>query len=135
MTPGTLLVRFPAHSDDYFKSPLPPPNPEEHVPYLLKIRRYGEDTDTVRSEGEDTVEDTKIRSKIRTLSDRKEKIRSKIPRYGRRYQDTVEDTKIRRRYGDFTGSTNVQGAAHLISEPFLHPCHAIISIWLRSKVR
>ena len=47
--------------------------PEEHVPYLLKIRRYGEDTDTVRSEGEDTVEDTKIRSKI--------------PRYG-------EDTMI-----------------------------------------
>ena len=64
--------------------------PEEHVPYLLKIRRYGEDTDTVRSEGEDTVEDTKIRSKIRTLSDRKEKIRSKIPRYGRRYQDTAK---------------------------------------------
>ena len=92
--------------------------PEEHVPYLLKIRRYGEDTDTVRSEGEDTVEDTKIRSKIRTLSDRKEKIRSKIRRYGRRYQDTVEDTKIRRTYGDSTGSTNVQGAAHLISEPF-----------------
>ena len=69
--------------------------PEEHVPYLLKIRRYGEDTDTVRSEGEDTVEDTKIRSKIRTLSDRKEKIRSKIRRYGRRYQDTYgEDTVI-----------------------------------------
>ena len=42
------------------------------MPYLLKIRRYGEDTDTVRSEGEDTVEYTKIRSKI--------------PRYG---EDTV----------------------------------------------
>ena len=24
MTPGTLLVRFPAHSDDYFKSPYHP---------------------------------------------------------------------------------------------------------------
>ena len=41
------------------------------------------------------LEDTKIRSKIRTLSDRKEKIRSKIRRYSRRYEDTVEDTKIR----------------------------------------
>ena len=73
--------------------------PEEHVPYLLKIRRYGEDTDTVRSEGEDTVEATKIRSKIygRCPIGRR--------RYGRIYEDTVEDTKIRSkipRYGEDT---------------------------------
>ena len=74
---------------------------EEHgrAVYLLKIRRYGEDTDTVRSEGEDTVEATKIRSKIygRCPIGRR--------RYGRIYEDTVEDTKIRSkipRYGEDT---------------------------------
>ena len=80
------------------------------MPYLLKIRSYGEDTGT--------------------LSDLKEKIysrygrryedtpygrryaygrcpigRSKEKRYGRRYEDTVEDTKIQSkipRYGEDT---------------------------------
>ena len=69
------------------------------MPYLLKIRRYGEDTDTVRSEGEDTFEDKKIRSKTRTLSDLKEKIRirSKRRRYGRRYEDKVEERRYQGR--------------------------------------
>ena len=63
------------------------------MPYLLKIRRYGGRYGAVRSEDEDTVEDTDA---VRSGDEDTAKIR----RYGRRYSK-------------FTGPANHQGAAHL----------------------